>query len=99
MSISFSCDSCGKSFTVDDKFAGKKGKCKQCGATMQIPNGATPQPAPSSAPASRGVDREISPSRRTPGPPPAPKADLFGFDDEPAARRSAVVADDDIEPL
>ena len=38
MSITFSCGQCGKVFTLDDKFAGKKGKCKQCGSMMQIPD-------------------------------------------------------------
>ena len=85
MSISFACDSCGKAFTVDDKFAGKKGKCKQCGATMQIPGGVPSR----AAPVSRAVDREISPSRRAPGLASAPKADVFGFDDEPLPPRSS----------
>jgi nitrate reductase NapAB chaperone NapD len=42
MSISFACEECGKSFTIDDKFAGKKGRCKGCGAVMQIPEAGTP---------------------------------------------------------
>ena len=37
MPISFECDACGKSFTVPDHLAGKKGQCKQCGARFQIP--------------------------------------------------------------
>ena len=37
MSISFECANCGKAFTVGDEVAGKTGRCKQCGATMQIP--------------------------------------------------------------
>ena len=45
MSITFACESCGKSFTIDDKFAGKKGKCKQCGEVMDIPSRRPPDPA------------------------------------------------------
>lgn len=35
--IDFSCESCGKQFRVDDKYAGKKAKCKQCGNSIKIP--------------------------------------------------------------
>jgi dienelactone hydrolase len=38
MSISFNCSQCGRSYTVDDAFAGKKVRCKPCGATMRIPS-------------------------------------------------------------
>ena len=83
MSISFACGQCGKPFTVDDQFAGKKGKCKQCGATMQIP----------SASPSRSVAREISPSRRAPSAVTAaastPANDVYGFEDEPLPPRSS----------
>ena len=37
MSITFACGNCGKAFTVDDNFAGKKGKCKQCGQVIVVP--------------------------------------------------------------
>ncbi len=99
MSISFSCESCGKAFTVDDKFAGKKGKCKQCGATMEIPGGAPSRPAATPPLISRGVEREVSPSRRAPSPPSTPKADVFGLDEAPASRRLATAIDDDGDAL
>jgi ubiquitin-protein ligase/transcription elongation factor Elf1 len=35
--ITFSCDKCGKAFSVDDKLAGRKGKCKACGAPIEVP--------------------------------------------------------------
>ncbi len=79
MSISFACDQCGKSFTLDDEFVGKKGKCKQCGAVMQIP----------SAPAARPVAREVASSRRPSAPPPPPREDVYGFDDDPLPSRSS----------
>jgi hypothetical protein len=43
MPIVTTCGECGKSYRVDDKFAGKKAKCKACGAAMVVP---TPPPPP-----------------------------------------------------
>jgi hypothetical protein len=37
MSIKVGCISCGKIYQVDDRFAGKKAKCKTCGATLEVP--------------------------------------------------------------
>jgi hypothetical protein len=36
MSIQVSCE-CGKTFQVGDQFAGKRGKCKACGAVVTVP--------------------------------------------------------------
>ncbi len=69
MSISFSCPDCGKSFTVDEKFAGKKGRCKQCGGVTQIPEVATSRPAPARAPVL--IARDLPSSRPAPAPAPA----------------------------
>ena len=77
MSITFACGSCGKSFTVDDKFAGKKGKCKQCGGVMQIPEGVASR-SPTGPP---NVD--ISPSRPAPTSARPPMEDVYGFEDQP----------------
>jgi serine/threonine protein kinase len=35
--IAFPCSRCGKSLSVKDEFAGKKGKCPQCGQSVLIP--------------------------------------------------------------
>lgn len=35
--IEFECESCQKKYKVKDDFAGKKARCKECGATMHIP--------------------------------------------------------------
>ena len=35
--VRFACTKCGKEITVDDKYAGRKGKCKQCGTTLYVP--------------------------------------------------------------
>jgi MoxR-like ATPase len=37
MSISFSCQKCGKQYEVDDALAGKHAKCKGCGVFLQVP--------------------------------------------------------------
>src|SRR5436309_15044575 len=37
MSIKVGCISCGKIYQVDDRFAGKKAKCKTCGAVLEVP--------------------------------------------------------------
>ena len=44
MPITFACEACGKSFTVPDNLAGKKGQCKQCGAKFAIPARKTADP-------------------------------------------------------
>jgi len=36
--IKFACNQCGKRFSMADEFAGRKGKCKQCGATLTVPS-------------------------------------------------------------
>jgi DNA-directed RNA polymerase subunit RPC12/RpoP len=36
--IDVKCWDCGKTTTVSDKFAGKKGKCPVCGKIIQIPD-------------------------------------------------------------
>ena len=35
--IGFTCAGCGRSFTVPDSFAGRKAKCKGCGAPVTVP--------------------------------------------------------------
>jgi DNA-directed RNA polymerase subunit RPC12/RpoP len=36
--IQFSCKNCGRKYTVDSKYANKKGKCKNCGHEIQVPD-------------------------------------------------------------
>ena len=49
--IEFSCD-CGKSYVVKDESAGKRGKCKECGAPLSVPTkGAPPHGIPGKPPA------------------------------------------------
>src|SRR3954452_12382040 len=61
--IAFSCAGCGKSFEVQDDLAGRRSRCKRCGAVMRIPAPepvlaplaplATPVPAPEAVPGRR----------------------------------------------
>jgi hypothetical protein len=37
MALSVQCDACGARYNVGENLAGKRAKCKKCGATMQIP--------------------------------------------------------------
>ena len=37
MAISFTCEGCGKQYTVKDELAGKKAQCKKCNAVMKVP--------------------------------------------------------------
>ena len=35
--ISFTCSSCGRTISVDEKYSGKKGKCPKCGGIVTVP--------------------------------------------------------------
>ncbi|MGC1274647.1 MAG: prolyl oligopeptidase family serine peptidase [Planctomycetaceae bacterium] len=39
MPISVTCDECFRDYSVPERFAGRKVKCKGCGATMTVPDG------------------------------------------------------------
>jgi hypothetical protein len=39
MAISVSCPSCARQYSVKDEAAGKKFRCKDCGAVVQVPDG------------------------------------------------------------
>lgn len=46
MNIRFNCADCGKEYKVPAKFAGKKVKCKKCGAKIRVPDGDEAESAP-----------------------------------------------------
>jgi dienelactone hydrolase len=50
MSIRAQCGACGKTYQVDDRFAGRKAACKACGEAMLVPGTRVPS-AKSAAPA------------------------------------------------
>ncbi len=70
MSISINCNQCGKQYNVEDKLAGKRAKCTQCGAVLVIPSAQPPAAAdPPLADLSALVDaEESSPSAPIPRP-------------------------------
>lgn len=35
--ITFTCTGCGRSFTVPEQYAGRRAKCKECGASVEVP--------------------------------------------------------------
>lgn len=59
MSIKVRCDGCGKTYQVDDRFAGKKAKCKACGQGMQVPG--APVAASASSPSARSGPKASPP--------------------------------------
>lgn len=71
--ITFTCPQCRKHFQVGDELAGKKGKCKSCGAIILVP---APQASVVAAPPQ---------SRQAPPPPPAQSDDddEYRLQDEP----------------
>ena len=67
MAIAFSCPSCDRTFTVDDKFAGRVTACKGCGTRMVVPDAeGEPEPPPTTA---RARVVAVSPPTSPPPPP------------------------------
>ena len=71
MSISVTCETCWYSFDVNDEYAGKRGKCPECGSSVQVPrSGGTPKRPGQSAPPRTGGRRpsgKRKPSRTSGG--------------------------------
>jgi predicted Zn finger-like uncharacterized protein len=62
--IHFDCPACGAWFDVDDRFAGRSGRCKNCGERMTIPTqGAAARPR---AVATAGTGAKVAGPRLTP---------------------------------
>ncbi len=78
MSISVTCQ-CGKTFGVDDRHAGRMGRCKACGASVRIPPAPVDVPvsvAPDEAPSNDDalaamIPPDVSPAIFAPDPPAA----------------------------
>ncbi len=52
MLINFTCENCGKAFSVDEQAHGKRGRCSNCGHVMRIPGAAATGRADEAATAS-----------------------------------------------
>ena len=58
--IEFACEQCGTIFRVASEHAGKSARCKECGASVEIPSAASPHPAGSpSAEVLRGSSEQF----------------------------------------
>src|SRR6476620_9706678 len=57
--ITFTCAGCGRSFTVPDEFAGRKAKCKSCGAPVEVPATAATPVAPSAPAAAPKIPMRV----------------------------------------
>lgn len=86
MTITATCAACGATFRVSDEHAGKRTKCKSCGAVMTIPmaeeaDEAEPEaPAPTRTPrrAREGAERPRRRRTREPEPDALPPAAIAG---------------------
>src|SRR5437868_4269517 len=67
MAISFSCGTCGKPYKVDERFAGKKAKCRGCGAINKIP-GNEPHARPGLLEPLAPLDDDDAPASASPPP-------------------------------
>lgn len=66
--IRFNCPGCGRPFAVPETFAGRKARCKTCGATVVVPaEDAVPSPCPPAA-----TSRAAQPSPLPDSPPKIP---------------------------
>ncbi len=59
--IEFKCQGCGKAFSVPDQFAGRRARCKACGAAVVVP--ARPDPTRQVAPQRAPLQTESLPLR------------------------------------
>src|SRR5262249_30940586 len=91
MTIAFPCENCGNRFEVDGSLAGKKCRCKKCGAVFVVPVPRQPSAvAPARArpvvraygPDGRPVDPSAAPARPSPFR-PAPRPDPYDGDNDP----------------
>lgn len=103
MSIVTSCESCGKRYALGDHLAGRRLKCKACGAVITAPSAAAAEPAydepafdppapPPAAPpmlprAGRGASHASTPQPMWT--PPAAAAPVTTYTPRPTARRSS----------
>jgi ubiquitin-protein ligase/DNA-directed RNA polymerase subunit RPC12/RpoP len=59
--ISFTCEGCGRTFSVPDEFAGRRAKCKSCGGQVVVPERVEPSaPAEDSQITATVVDAPLS---------------------------------------
>jgi hypothetical protein len=73
MPINFTCENCGKGFSVDERTQGKRGRCANCGHVMRIPRAeATGHGHVTATASSPEVKSESEPAFRLSPPEPPP---------------------------
>jgi hypothetical protein len=100
MALYANCSHCGCSHTLEDRFAGKTIKCKECSEPFRVDaepasEAVTPQARPPAKPRDPDRDAIQSPSRPVPPPPPRSRRDQEDDERRPPARRRVVDEDDD----
>src|SRR5271155_2071568 len=73
MSINFTCENCGKQFSVDEHAHGKRGRCSNCGHVMRIPRPEAADQATATT-SSPNMKPESEPAFRLSPPEPPPFA-------------------------
>lgn len=86
MPIAFACQSCQKQYKVDDKFAGKKVKCKACGNAMLVPASAGAKPS------AKQAAKAAASGNRAKGKAPNPNAKKQAAAKKPVAKAAPVTA-------
>ena len=84
MAINVQCESCQKVYSLKDSMAGKKARCRQCGAVINIPAIEMPEEQPDKPEVKRQPKK--SPARKTE---PAPHRNKLAAQPAPTAGRPA----------
>jgi fermentation-respiration switch protein FrsA (DUF1100 family) len=103
MGISVFCSGCQKQLNLDERFAGKKVKCKKCGGVLAVPTTSTAAPRTVPArPVAAGAARPASvprPAGHRPPPPPPPPPPRDEFDDGPSLDDLESLPTPEVKPL
>lgn len=102
MTLTVTCDKCGKRYKVDHRFAGRHAKCPACGESFEIPTAAesqasAPARASEATPASR--NSSSSPSRSSEAMSPASPPPMPPSPPPPTEGSAPVAVDDSAEYL
>ena len=90
MAIAFSCPSCDRTYSVDDKFAGKVVTCKTCSTRMLVPDAdEDPEPDPPPRPRAQVLTASPPPRREPPRRDPTPREQADAQETPKSPGRSA----------
>jgi len=60
--INMNCPNCGYGLAIPDQYAGRSGRCKKCGATIEVPSVAVSPPSGSSTNDVKKLRQHVSPA-------------------------------------